>query len=229
MPCRRHASTSPRRYSTALNWIWLTTGHDAARGDHLVEVGRAEVRHADRPGEPALLRLLHARPCPGRPALRPVHQVQVHLVDAELPQALLRLGDRVLAPGVELGGDEHLVAGHAAVPQGLADACLVAVGLGGVDVPVAELKRPAHRVLARRPVGHLPDAEPEHRQLVPVGKLRELHGYPFRRHRTERGTPRLWSAWAGPIRSRSSAIRPARADSRSGSRPSGVPAMSLPG
>jgi hypothetical protein len=58
---------------------------DAARGDDLVEVGRAEVRHADRPGQATLLCPLHAGPGPYRPALRPVHQVEVHLVDAEPP------------------------------------------------------------------------------------------------------------------------------------------------
>ena len=104
-------------------------------------------------------------------------------------QALLGLGDRVLAARVELGGDEHLVARHAAVPQRLADARLVAVGLGGVDVPVPELERPAHGVHARRPVRHLPDAEPEHGQLVSVGELRELHGHPFRCPRFPRGGP----------------------------------------
>ena len=177
----RHASSSPRRYSTALKLDLVDGRGDAARRDHLVEVGRAEVGHADRPGEPALLRPLHAGPRPHRAALRPVHQVQVHLVDAELAQALLGLGDRVLAARVELGGDEHLVARHAAVPQRLADAGLVAVGLRGVDVPVTELKRHAHGVRAGRPVGNLPDAEPEHGQLVSVGKLRELHVPSFRR------------------------------------------------
>ena len=60
------------------------------------------------------------------------------------------------------GIDQETFAGHAAIPQRFADAGLVAVRLGGVDVPVPELKRPAHSVLARRPVGHLPDPEPEH-------------------------------------------------------------------
>ena len=40
-----------------------------------------------------------------------------------------------------------------------------AVGLGGVDVPVAELERPADCVDALASVRHLPDAEAEQRQL----------------------------------------------------------------
>ena len=61
--------------------------------------------------------------------------------------------------------------GDAAVAKRLADALLVAVGLGGVDVAVAELQRPADGVLALGPVGHLPDAEPERRHLVAIGEL----------------------------------------------------------
>src|SRR4029077_16949716 len=59
---------------------------------------------------------------------------------------------------------------HATLAQRLADARLVAVGLGGIDVPVPELERPAHGVHAYRPVRHLPDAEPEHGQLVAVAE-----------------------------------------------------------
>ena len=53
----------------------------------------------------------------------------------------------------------------------LPDALLVAVGLGGVDVAVAELERPADGVLALGAVGDLPDAESERRHLVAVGEL----------------------------------------------------------
>src|SRR5450756_3118647 len=99
-----------------------------ARRDDLVKVRLAEVGDADGGGEPALPRLLHPWPGPQRAALRPVHQVQVDLVDPEPPQALLKLRDGVLAPGVELRGDEHLAAVHAAVVQRLPHARLVAIG-----------------------------------------------------------------------------------------------------
>jgi len=62
---------------------------------------------------------------------------------------------------MELGGDERLIAPDTALAQPLADALFVAVGLGGVDVPVAELQRPTDCVDALASVRHLPDAEAE--------------------------------------------------------------------
>ena len=63
--------------------------------------------------------------------------VQVDAVDPEPLKAPLELCDRVSPCGMELGGDEHVIARDAAFAQPLADALLVAVGLGGVDVAVA--------------------------------------------------------------------------------------------
>ena len=94
--------------------------------------------------------------------------VQVDLLDAEPFQAPLRLGLRVLPRRIELGGDENLLARHAAVAKGAADARLVAVCLGGVYMAVAELQRPADRVLGLGPVRDLPHAEAENRDLVAV-------------------------------------------------------------
>jgi hypothetical protein len=62
---------------------------------------------------------------------------------------------------MELGRYEHVIARHAAFAQSLADALLVAVGLGGVDVPVAEFERPTDCVDALASFRHLPDAEAE--------------------------------------------------------------------
>ena len=97
-----------------------------------------------------------------------MHDVQVDFVDAEPPEALLSLGGRVLARGIELGGDEHLLARQAALAQRLARALLVPVGLGGVDVPVPKLERPAHGPDSLGPVRYLPDSEPQHRHLASV-------------------------------------------------------------
>src|SRR4029077_7003883 len=83
----------------------------------------------------------------------------------------LRFGGWVLLCGMELRGDEHLVAWHPALAQPLTDALLVAVRLRRVDVPVSELERRPHRADALRPVRNLPDAEPEHRDLVAVSEL----------------------------------------------------------
>ena len=81
---------------------------------------------------------------------------------------MLDFSCRVLTTGIELGSYVHLVTRHTAVAQGLPDALFVAIGLSGVDMPVAELQRPAHGVYALRPVWDLPDAEPEYRDLVTV-------------------------------------------------------------
>src|SRR6185437_4018914 len=97
--------------------------------DDLLKVSRAEVRDADGAGQPLLAGALHPRPRPGGAALRPVHEVQVHLVDSQAAQALPGLGDRVAAPRIELRGDEHVLARHAAFAQRPADAFLVAVRL----------------------------------------------------------------------------------------------------
>src|SRR4029077_1283510 len=136
----------------------------------LVDLGHAVVRHADRARVPRRLRALHAVPRPGRPARRPVDDVEVDLVDAEALEAVLRLGLRVLAAGIELRRDEDVLARHAALAQGAPDARLVAVRLRRVDVAVAELKRPPHRARALRAVRDLPDSAPEQRDLVAVGE-----------------------------------------------------------
>jgi hypothetical protein len=97
-----------------------------------------------------------------------VDQVQVDLVDAEPPQAGLQLTLGVPAAGAELGGQEHVLAGHPGGAQRLADAALVAVGLGGVDVPVARLQRPADGAPGLRAVGGLPHAQAQQRHGQPV-------------------------------------------------------------
>jgi hypothetical protein len=95
-----------------------------------------------------------------------VDDVEVDAIDAEPPEAALDLGDRILAAGIELRGEEDLLAGQAAPAQRLPDALLVAVRLRRVDVAIAELERPPHRVDALGPVGHLPDAQAEQGDLV---------------------------------------------------------------
>jgi hypothetical protein len=97
-----------------------------------------------------------------------VDDVQIDLINAQPPQALLRLGGRIATRGIELGRYEHVLARDAAVGERAADALLVPVGLRGVDVPVAELERPANGVLGLRPVGDLPHAQADDWHLVSV-------------------------------------------------------------
>jgi hypothetical protein len=136
--------------------------------DHGVEFGGAEVGDADRTGQSQLAGAFQASPGPDRAAFGPVDQVKVDLLQAEPAKALFRLGDWVVPPRMELRGNEHLVARHAAVAEGAADAFLIAVRLSRVNVPVSGLERPAHGVDALTPVRHLPDAKAEHGHLVPV-------------------------------------------------------------
>ena len=86
---------------------------------------------------------------------------------------------------MELGGDEHFVARQATFAQPLADALLVAVGLGRVDVSIPDVESPADGVHTFRPVGDLPYAEPEQRDPVPVG---EHTGLSIDRHPTGSAT-----------------------------------------
>src|SRR4051794_26471581 len=136
-----------------------------------LQVGDREVGDADRAGLPVGQRLLEALPRLDVAVFagpRPVDEVEVDVVGAELGQALVQpLDGRVeaVAVVVELGGDEDLVAGQPGLRQRLADALLVAVHLRGVDVPVAGVEGRPYRLrrLLRRHLVH-PEAE-----------LRDLH------------------------------------------------------
>jgi hypothetical protein len=149
-------------------------GRDVRSREHLRQLGRIEVGDADRSRIAALSSLLHPRPRPRRPALRPMDDVQIDVVDAEELQAPLDRRDRIPVPGIELRGDEHLVTRDAAGAQALADALFVAVCLRRVDVPIAELERPANGVHARAAVRDLPHAESEQRNRVAVGEWTRL-------------------------------------------------------
>jgi hypothetical protein len=91
-----------------------------------------------------------------------VDQIEVDVAEVEARQGLLRPRDGVvMGLGVrrQLRGEEDLLAGDAGVPDGAADAGLVAVSVGGVDVPVAHLEGGPDRVVGGVPVGNLPGAE----------------------------------------------------------------------
>src|SRR5260370_6989760 len=111
---------------------------------------------------------LHCRLRSRRSTLRPVNQIQIDVVCAKPLQAALELGGRIRARGIELGGDEHLVTPNPTLARRPPDTFLVAIDLGGVNVPVAELQRPAYGVDGRGPIGDLPHAEAEQRNLLAV-------------------------------------------------------------
>jgi len=98
-------------------------------------------------------------------------EVEVNVLQAEPAQARLKRGDRVFVLREELRRDKDLLAWHSALTETETDTLLVAVGLGGVDVPVPLLERPPNGINTLRRVLDLPDAKPEHRNRIPIGKL----------------------------------------------------------
>ena len=82
-------------------------------------------------------------------------------------------GNVGVAAGVALGqlcGDEDLFARQAALGHGLPHLPLVAVHRRGVDEPVADLERVAHRLDGAASTCR-PGAEPEQRHPRPGGEL----------------------------------------------------------
>lgn len=115
----------------------------------LGEVGDTNVLHLAR-----VEQLLHLPPCINKGPIiidllliipihgsRPVHQVQIQVIRAQVLQALLQTVLNVLvAVVVELGGQPDLVSGHARGLNAFANILLVAVGGSGVDVAVSLLE-----------------------------------------------------------------------------------------
>ena len=168
---------------------------DVGLGEQLLQVVRHEVADADRPhapvGEQGLQRLVR-----GDGFVEPVggglmQDEQVQVVDAELAGSFLPGVQRLVVAVVadpDLGLDEHVGTVEAGAADAFADLPLVAVGGGGVDVPVAGSKRglDGRRRLLR---GALEDAQPEggHRDAVVECKF-HVHAFircPFRMGRSD--------------------------------------------
>ena len=112
--------------------------------------------HEKNPGTPPGSRSLFA-PLRGRP----VHEVEVDLVQAEELGALVEGPQGVVEAliGVpDLRRDEEVIARDAAAPDGFAHAALVLVHRRGVDVSVAALEG-AQRRIDGDVIGDLPDTE----------------------------------------------------------------------
>jgi hypothetical protein len=90
-----------------------------------------------------------------------VDEVQVHVVEPEALERRVQLGLGIALGRAQLRRHEHLLARDRARGERAPDAALVAVQRGRVDVPVAGLERPGHRLLGLRALGQLPDAQPE--------------------------------------------------------------------
>mmetsp|Transcript_32626 Transcript_32626/g.65964 ORF Transcript_32626/g.65964 Transcript_32626/m.65964 type:complete len:237 (-) Transcript_32626:145-855(-) len=106
-----------------------------------------------------------------------MEHVDIHVVSPQLDQLRLEyllcerhlrepLGDRG-----RLRGDEDLLARHSAISDGAPNLCLVGVALGRVDVPVAELQGPTHRLVGvLGPETPRPEADGRHRRSCPEGE-----------------------------------------------------------
>ncbi len=148
--------------------------YDVGRGGQRLQVVDGEVGHPDRAGSAGGVELLEHLPdldvagavvrADRVPRPRGVDQVQVDDTEVEpLFRSLERAPGtgRVLDLRRQLRGDEDLGAVDAAVADRPTDAGLVAVGEGGVDVPVAGVEGAPDGVVRLRPVGDLPRAEPD--------------------------------------------------------------------
>ena len=126
--------------------------HRVGLGGQPLQVLDLEVRDADRARAAVLAELLE-RP-PGRDVVAvvergegPVDEEQVDVVEAQLGERAVERPAGVVGPVeavVQLAGHEDVAAVEPGRADRLADAPLVAVHLGGVDVPVADLQRLAH-------------------------------------------------------------------------------------
>ena len=117
-----------------------------AERDRLVEQRDVEIRHAEVAREPVALGL-------GERAhgflqrdlgVRPVHQQEVDIVDAEIGEALVDRAREIGGAQIfvrHLGAEEDVAARHAGRADAFADLALAAVFPCGVDVAIAELER----------------------------------------------------------------------------------------
>ncbi|MNL34385.1 hypothetical protein D3C87_1563560 [compost metagenome] len=128
-------------------------GVSAHGGDGFPGFGDGEVRDADLAGQALRLGVgQRAHAFRDRHAIAgrgPVDQGQVHVVGAQLGQAVLQAGYKLVLRHVghpDFRGDEQVCARHAGFCDGLADLGFVFVDLRGVDGAVADVQRVAHGI-----------------------------------------------------------------------------------
>ncbi|MNS70735.1 hypothetical protein D3C72_1040830 [compost metagenome] len=128
-------------------------GFGAHGGDGCTGFGDGEVRDTDLARQALRLGLgQRAHAFRDRHAVAgrgPVDQGQVHVVGAQLGQAVLQAGYKLVLRHVghpDFRGDEQVCARHAGFGDGLADLGFVFVDLRGVDGAVADVQRVAHGI-----------------------------------------------------------------------------------
>ena len=141
------------------------------KGDQIRQPVGVEAAHADGPDLPLLTQLRHGPPGPVVVAQGLVDQIQVQVVQTQPVQGGLETPLSPLIAGIgdpQLGGDEQLLPGEAALPHRLAHRLLVAVGGRRVDEAVAHVDGVPHRPLTLGRVLDLIGAEAQLRHLHAV-------------------------------------------------------------
>ena len=112
---------------------------------------------------------------PGQPVSgRLVDIQQIHVIHAQAFQRLIH-GVFILILGCpELGGEEDLLPGYAALPHAAADCTFIHIGIRGINQPVAHLQGLPYAVLR---VGRFQpeSSDPDHRALQSVIQLNVFH------------------------------------------------------
>ena len=125
-------------------------GGHVLEGDEVGQPVRVEAAHPDGPDLSLPAQLGHGPPGPVVVAQGLVDQVQIQVVQAQPVHGGLEppLGPLTACIGdPQLGGDEQLLPGEAALPHRLAHRLLVAVGGRRVDEAVAHVDGVPHRPL----------------------------------------------------------------------------------
>ena len=155
--------------------------HRRDRFSRLTEVredGRIEVRHPDGPRHTLPAHLLHRAVRAVVIPHRLMDEVEVHIIEPQLPQRGLQgrfrgLAARVLHP--EFRRHEQFLAGQTALSDRSAHRLLVAVCGRSVDQPIAGFEGVKHNALALVPIRYLKDPEPLQGHHDPVVQLHVLH------------------------------------------------------
>src|ERR1035437_4550819 len=124
---------------------------DRRRGEQGVQMLLQEVGYADGPCAFCGIDLLHGQPRVDEQCLgwdRPVNEIQVdHVNDERTPARLEGLRQSAMLPVAQFGGDEDFLARDSRGRDRGTHACLIAVGGGRIDVPVAGPQRVLHDAL----------------------------------------------------------------------------------
>src|SRR5215467_8547844 len=114
-------------------------------------MGNRVVAHADGTTSSVAQQRLQRAPGFGAQSFdRPMDQVEIHVVEAELARASVKGAKRAVVAVVavpQLGGDKDAVPRYCALSDRFANILLVAVDVSGVEVAIAHRQRIQHGLL----------------------------------------------------------------------------------